>query len=75
MEMKKGCKIHHVIINAGLTCAYSDDDKIIPTTRAQRKALADYKNPNYIENVKKAFNHPDPLDKEFSLYKGSERKI
>ena len=69
--LKKGIQIHHVIINAGLICAYDADEKIIPTTRAQRAVLGDYKTPGYRDRVSKAFGHPNPLSDDFILYKGS----
>jgi hypothetical protein len=71
MDVKKGLKIHHVIINAGLICAYDQYDKIIPTTRSQRNILANYKDKNYRRNVAKAFGHPDPFADDFVLFKGS----
>ena len=71
MDVKKGIKIHHVIINAGLICAYDQYDKIIPTTRSQRNILANYKDKNYRRNVAKAFGHPDPFAEDFVLFKGS----
>ena len=73
--MKKGLKIHRVIINAGLICAYDTDGKIIPTTRTQRNILANYKDRNYRQNVAKAFGHPDPLSSDFCVYKGIEKVI
>jgi hypothetical protein len=71
MDVKKGLKIHHVIINAGLICAYDQYDKIIPTTRSQRNILGNYKDKNYRQNVAKAFGHPDPFADDFVLFKGS----
>ena len=71
MDVKKGIKIHHVIINAGFTCAYDQEGKIIPTTRSQRNILANYKDKNYRKNVAKAFGHPDPFTEDFTLFKGS----
>ena len=71
MDVKKGLKIHLVIINAGFTCAYDQEGKIIPTTRSQRNILANYKDKNYRKNVAKAFGHPNPFTEDFTLLKGS----
>lgn len=69
MALKKGKKIWSVLIENGIVKAYTKDSVSIPLTRSQRNALSDYKNPDYIKNICKEFQHNEPLHREFSVMK------
>lgn len=69
MALKKGQKIWSVIIDNGKVTAYTKDATEIKLSRSQRNALADYKNPKYLENIQKEFCHKEPLHEEFSVMK------
>lgn len=67
--MKKGKKIKTVYVDRGIIKAYTSDMTEIPINRSQRKALSDYTNPRYIENLCKEFSRKELLDEDFSIIK------
>lgn len=67
--MKKGTKIKTVYVDRGIIKAYTSDMTEIPINRSQRKALSDYNNPRYIENLSKEFSRKELLDEDFSIIK------
>lgn len=69
MALKKGQKIWSIYIDHGKVTAFTKDMEPISITRSQRNALADFKNPKYLEIIQKEFSHKEPLHEEFSVMK------
>lgn len=71
--MKKGVKIYNVnIAEDGKITAMDSSCDTIALTRTQRKILSNYKNPNYIDSIKKEFNNPNVLHDDFSVMKNGK---
>lgn len=55
--------------------ATAEDGRAVKLSRTERQILADYKNPHYVENIKKGFGNPDILSKDFKVYKNGVEKF
>lgn len=55
--------------------ATAEDGKAVKLSRTERQLLADYKNPQYVDNIKKGFGNPDILSEDFKVYKNGEIKF
>lgn len=55
--------------------ATAEDGKAVKLSRTERQLLADYKNPHYVELIKKGFGNPEILSPDFIVYKNGERKF
>lgn len=81
--MKKGARIKEITIvekvvngiSNKIIEATAEDGKPVKLSRTERQLVADYKNPRYVENLKKGFGNPDILAKDFKVYKNGEEKF
>lgn len=81
--MKKSVRIKEIQIIektvAGISnkivTATSEDDKPVKLSRTERQLVADYKNPQYVENIKKGFGNPDIVSPNFKVYKNGTLKF
>ena len=71
-EMRKGVQIDAVRIVGKMVEALTKDGESIKITRAQRELLRKYNNPNYIEDICKAFSNNDVVAKAFIVIKDGE---
>lgn len=70
--MKKGLKLKKVIISDGIVTAYLTDTSIAKLSRAERNALADYKNENYCQIIEKIFGNKNIFDDDFVIIKNNK---
>ena len=81
--MKKKIRIKEVVIKEQVVNGISnkiveataEDGKAVKLSRTERQILAGYKNPDYLESIKKGFSNPDILSKDFKVYKNGELKF
>ena len=81
--MKKKVRIKEVVIKEQISNGISnkivevtaEDGKSIKLSRTERQILMGYKNPDYLESIKKGFSNPDILSKDFKVYKNGELKF
>lgn len=67
--MKKGDKISKVVIDHEVVAVYNQLNQPIKVTRQQRNSLSNYRNPNYVEDVEKAFTYKGILAHDFTVVK------
>jgi len=72
MHIQKGSKIHILKIENGRVTAFAEDGSVLKLTRAERRTLADYDDPDYIENIRKMFSNPHIVSDEFKVIKNGE---
>lgn len=70
--MKKGLKLKKVVISDGIVTAYLTDTSIAKLSRAERNALADYKNENYCQIIEKLFGNKNIFDDDFVIIKNNK---
>lgn len=70
--MKKGLKLKKVVISDGIVTAYLTDTSIAKLSRAERNALADYKNENYCQIIEKIFGNKNIFDDDFVIIKNNK---
>ena len=72
MYIQKGNKIHTLKIENGRVMAFAEDGAMLKLTRAERRTLADYDDPDYIENICKMFSNPHIISNEFKVIEDGE---
>lgn len=70
--MKKGLKLKKVVISDGIVTAYLTDTSMAKLSRAERNALADYKNENYCQIIEKLFGNKNIFDDDFVIIKNNK---
>ena len=81
--MKKKVRIKEVqitekVVNGisnKIVTATDEDGKTVKLSRTERQLLTGYKNPDYLESIKKGFSNPDILSEDFKVYKNGELKF
>lgn len=73
--MKKGKQIAVVEISDGMVTAKTTDGSIVKLSRNERNVLSRYKEPNYVEIIKKTFGNPNILSDDFTVIKNGEVKF
>jgi hypothetical protein len=81
--MKKKVRIKEVQINEKvvngisnkIVTATAEDGKPIKLSRTERQLLAEYKNLNYLDSIKKGFGNPDIVSPDFKVYKNGILKF
>lgn len=72
-RVKKGVRILVVNIAVdGTITALDESRNPIALTRSRRIVLANYKNPSYVDIIRKEFNNPNILSDEFTVVKNGE---
>ena len=66
---KKGIKIAAVRIDGKIVEPIDKDGAIIKVTRTQREVLRNYKDPEYIQEIKKAFSNDHIVATDFMVIK------
>lgn len=66
---KKGIKIAAVRIDGKIVEPIDKDGAIIKVTRTQREVLRNYKDPEYIQEIKKAFSNDHIVADDFIVIK------
>ena len=73
--MAKGKIIKRVEIVDGIVSATYDDNTPVKLTRAERRVLTNYKDPDYIDQIKKTFNNVRIVNMDdFHVYKNGVQK-
>ena len=70
---KKGVQIAAVRINGKIVEAIDKDGALIKVTRQQRELLRNYKAPEYIQEIKKAFSNDHIVADDFMVLKNGDR--
>lgn len=70
---KKGVKIAAVRIDGKIVEPIDKDGAIIKVTRAQREILRNYKDPEYIQEIKKAFSNDHIVADDFIVIKNGDQ--
>ena len=73
--MKKGEQIVRVETNNGRMTVTGTNGSNIKLSRTERNILADYKNPNYVEDIIKVFGNSDVLADGFTFVKNGVIKF
>lgn len=71
--MRKGTQIAWIRIEGQHVDVIARDGSLIKVTRAQRELLRKYKNPTYLEDIKKAFSNDDIVAKDYIVLKEGEQ--
>jgi hypothetical protein len=69
---KKGVQIGCVRIEGKLVEVIDTNGSLVKVTRAQRELLGKYKNPEYIQEIKKAFSNDHIVANDFVVIKNGE---
>jgi hypothetical protein len=69
---KKGVQIRCVRIEGKLVEVIDTNGSLVKVTRAQRELLGKYKNPEYIQEIKKAFSNDHIVANDFVVIKNGE---
>lgn len=62
-------------ISNKIVTATAEDGKPVKLSRTERQLLAGYKNPAYLDLIKKGFGNPNILTDDFKVYKNGELKF
>lgn len=62
-------------ISNKIVTATAEDGKPVKLSRTERQLLADYKNPQFVEKIKKGFGNPDIVSPDFKVYKNGTLKF
>lgn len=81
--MKKSVRIKEIQIiektvngiSNKIVTATAEDGKPVKLSRTERQLLADYKNPDYLETIKKGFCNPNIVSPDFKVYKNGTLKF
>lgn len=81
--MKKKTRIKEVqitekVVNGianKIVSATDEDGKAVKLSRTERQILAGYKNPDYLETIKKGFGNPEIVSPDFKVYKNGTLKF
>ena len=69
---KKGVQIGCVRIEGKLVEVIDTNGSLVKVTRTQRELLGKYKNPEYIQEIKKAFSNDHIVANDFVVIKNGE---
>lgn len=73
---RKTQTINKVIIENKIITVFDQNNNQMKVTRAQRNVLSNYSDPNYKDNIKKAFDNPKILGSEFVvIVNGTEKEV
>ena len=70
---KKGVQIGCVRIEGKLVEVIDTNGSLVKVTRAQRELLGKYKNPEYIQEIKKAFSNDHIVANDFVVIKDGKQ--
>ena len=81
--MKKKVRIKEVqitekVVNGianKIVSATDEDGKTVKLSRTERQLLTGYKNPGYLETIKKGFGNPEIVSPDFKVYKDGVLKF
>lgn len=71
--MRKGVQIAWIRLDGKHVDVMARDGSLIKVTRAQRELLRKYKNPTYLEDIRKAFSNDDIVAKDYIVLKEGEQ--
>lgn len=67
-------KVVNGISNKMIT-ATDEDGNTVKLSRTERQILTGYKNPDYLETIKKGFGNPNIVSPDFKVYKNGTLKF
>lgn len=73
MSNKKGVKIACVRIDGKIVEPVDKDGTVIKVTRTQREVLRNYKVPEYLQEINKAFSNDHIVATDFMVIKNGEK--
>lgn len=73
--MKKGVKLLKVITKDGHVTAIDTNGEEVKLSRSERNVLTDYKDKNYINNIRKVFGNNDAIADGFTMEKNGVIKF
>ncbi|MBR1988452.1 MAG: hypothetical protein IKA36_05385 [Clostridia bacterium] len=73
--MKKGKQLAVVEISKCVVTAKTTDGSNVKLSRNERNVLSRYREPDYVEIIKKTFGNPNVLSDDFTVIKNGEVKF